>query len=203
MTDEGYIKFDCDWTEGPPPADELIVELNASRRRLFELGLIGFLADEQVDFGNISIRGPTPSQMIITGTQTGHLPHLSAEHYARVTACDIDGNRVACEGAIKASSETLTHAAIYALSATIQAVIHVHSAALWEQFLGKIPTTAADTAYGTPAMAREFQRLYRETGLPETRIAAMGGHPGGLISFGASLRDAENRLREKMGSDPI
>ncbi len=194
MIDEGYIKFECDWSEDAPPAEALITELNASRQLMVEHGLIGHDPQANVDFGNISIRAPQPGQLIITGTQTGHLPTLSAEHYACVTAFNIEANRVSCRGAIKASSETLSHAAIYALSGDIQAVIHVHHQTLWERLSGTIPTTASDIAYGTPDMAREFERLYNGSELPMKKIVAMSGHPCGLISFGSNLAEAEQRL---------
>jgi len=196
ISDDGYIKFDIDWTEAPPPAHESLVELEAARQLMVRHGLIGHDPEQNVDYGNLSIRGTMPTQMIITGTQTGHLPCLSAEHYALVTDCDIAANRVSCRGRIKASSETLTHAAIYALSADIQAVIHGHDVELWSRLLDKVPSTASDVAYGTPEMAREFQRLYAETDLPERKVAVMGGHRGGLISFGASVAEAEHHLLE-------
>jgi len=196
VTDEGYIKFAIDWIEAPPPADELLVELAAARQLMLRHGLIGHDPQQNVDYGNLSIRGPAPAQMIITGTQTGHLPRLSAEHYALVTGCDIAANRVSCRGQFKASSETLTHAAIYALSADIQAVIHVHNTEIWNRLLDQVPGTAPEVAYGTPEMAREFQRLYVETDLPERKIAVMGGHRGGLISFGTSVTDAQQHLLE-------
>ena len=200
MIDEGYIKFSCDWTAGPPPPEELIVELEASRRNLFKHGLIGHDRDADVDYGNISVRGRAPDEIIITGTQTGHLPTLSAEHFVTVTACDIEANRVRCEGAIKASSETLTHAAIYRQSGDINAVLHVHHQALWEYLYGRLPTTVPAAAYGTPAIAREFERLYREADLGVQKIAVMGGHPAGLISFGDTPAEAEQRLFKHLHS---
>ena len=200
MIDEGYIKFSCDWTIGPPPPEELIVELEASRRHLFEHGLIGHDRDADVDYGNVSVRGPAAGEIIITGTQTGHLPTLSAEHYAKVTDFDFEANRVCCEGAIKASSETLTHAAIYRQNGDINAVLHVHHQVLWEHLYGRLPTTVAGAAYGTPAMARECDRLYRETDLAVGKILVMGGHPAGLISFGTTPADAEHRLFKQLRS---
>ena len=194
MIDEGVIKFECDWTEGPPPSAQSVYELNTTRQRLYQRGLIGHDANANVDYGNISIRGPGADQMLITGTQTGHIPRLAPQHFALVTGWDIVSNQVSCVGAIKASAETLTHAAIYGLSAAIGAVIHVHHQALWEKLCGTITTTDAGTAYGTPEMAKEFQALYQETDLAQQKIAAMGGHPGGLISFGDSLAEAEQRL---------
>ena len=201
MIDEGYVKFRCDWTPGPPPAADLLDGLDTARQLMVESRLIGHDRTTGVDYGNISIRAPNPGQMIITGTQTGHLARLSARHYVLVTACDIATNRVHCTGAIQASSETLTHAAIYALNPEIQAIIHAHQHALWERLVGEIPTTAADVAYGTPQMAEELQRLYRATDLPTTRLAAMGGHPDGLISFGATLTEAAQRLLNALHAD--
>lgn len=194
MTDEGYIKYQCELTEGPPPSAESIHALNIYRQHLHSLGLIGHSPELNVDFGNISIRCPVPARMIISGTQTGHLPRLSTEQYSIVTEADIEQNRVEYQGKIKPSSETLTHAAIYDLSLQINAVIHVHAQSQWECLLYKIPTTVSDVAYGTPEMAREFQRLYRETELGEKGIAAMHGHTGGIISFGKDLEQAEQRL---------
>jgi hypothetical protein len=135
------------------------------------------------------IDGAGPAGLVFTSGndrvhQVGILPHLTPKHYALVTHCDIDANRVECTGAIKASSETLTHAAIYQLSSSIGAIVHVHSLALWERLKNVAPTTRADVAYGTPAMAREFSRLYIESEMPERCLAVMAGHPAGLISFG-------------------
>jgi ribulose-5-phosphate 4-epimerase/fuculose-1-phosphate aldolase len=166
---------------------------------MHSLGLIGHSLELNVDFGNISIRASLPAQMIISGTQTGHLTRLSAEHYCLITDADIEQNRVVYQGEIKPSSETLTHAAIYDLSPQIHAVIHVHAQAQWQRLLYKIPTTAPDVAYGTPEMAREFQRLYRESDLSKMGVAAMHGHTAGIISFGKGLEQAEQRLRTQLG----
>jgi hypothetical protein len=77
--------------------------------------------------------------------------------------------------------------------------VHVHSAGAWERLLHTIPTTAADVPYGTPAMARELQRLYRETALPSVRVAAMAGHPEGLIAFGQTIEEATRHVVEWCG----
>ncbi|MEJ2178832.1 MAG: class II aldolase/adducin family protein [Gammaproteobacteria bacterium] len=199
MTDEGYIKYRCIRIEGDPPSPESVHVLNAYRQHMHTLGLIGHSSELNVDFGNISIRAPLPAQMIISGTQTGHLTTLSAEHYCLITDADIEQNRVIYQGKIKPSSETLTHVAIYDLSAEIHGVIHVHAQAQWQRLLYKIPTTAPDVAYGTSEMAREFQRLYRESELSEMGIAAMHGHAAGIISFGNDLEQAEQRLLKHLG----
>lgn len=115
MTDEGYIKFSCDWTKGPPFENAAIAELNKWRRPLFDAGLVGQYEDTGVGFGNMSMRSGPDVQFVISGTQTGHLADLTGAHYAEVTNYDIEGNRITCHGPVKASSESLTHAAIYEL----------------------------------------------------------------------------------------
>ena len=152
MIDEGYIKFDLEWVEAEPPTKAEVAELREWRRPLYAAGLIGHYAELNIGYGNISVRSATAGQFIISGTQTGHLADPDERHYARVTAYDIDANRVTCRGAIRASSESMTHAAIYELSPAITAIVHVHSAELWQRFINVLPTTAADVAYGTPQM---------------------------------------------------
>jgi ribulose-5-phosphate 4-epimerase/fuculose-1-phosphate aldolase len=193
MIDEGYTKYRVDWREGPPPAAAAIAALNACRNRLFDAGLVGHDAVHDVGYGNLSVRA-ADGTFVITGTQTGHIARIDETHYATVTAYDIDANHVRCVGPVQASSEALTHAAIYELDAAIRAIAHVHSAALWQRLLNRIPTTSADVPYGTPEMAREFQRLYRETDLPDAGVAAMAGHQDGIVAFGSDIRAAGGRL---------
>jgi len=191
--DEGYIKFRSDWTRGPAPDPGLTADLSRWRKPLYERGLVGHDTTLGVGFGNISVRAKG-GQFVISGTQTGHIADTGGEHYTLVTAYDIDANGVTCCGPVEASSESLTHAAIYELDAEIGAVVHVHSKRLWGSLRGVLPTTRADVAYGTPAMAREFARLYRETGFAKDGIAVMGGHEDGIVSIGATLEDAAQRI---------
>ena len=194
MIDEGYIKFNCEWTKGPPIENAAIAELNKWRRPLFDAGLVGQYEDTGVGFGNMSMRSGSDVQFIISGTQTGHLADLIGAHYAEVTDYDIQDNRVTCHGPVKASSESLTHAAIYELDPTIQAIVHVHSDTLWHELRNKIPTTNPTVRYGTPDMAEEFRRLYRDTDFASSEIAVMGGHDGGLISIGHDMAEAAHRF---------
>jgi L-ribulose-5-phosphate 4-epimerase len=194
VIDEGYTKYECEWRETPPFPAAAIEELNAWRNRLHELGLIGHYPEHGVGFGNVSIREGDSGRFIISGTQTGHITHTGEEHYARVTSCDIGANRVVCEGPVQASSEALTHAAIYALNPGIRAVVHVHNADLWQALIDRIPTTSRDVAYGTPEMAREFQRLYADTDFRVEGIAVMGGHDEGLVTFGKDISQAAERI---------
>ncbi len=194
MIDEGYTKYECDWRQAPALPAEAIEELNAWRNRLHAQGLIGYYPEHGVGFGNVSIREGDSDRFIISGTQTGHIAQTCEEHYARVTACDIDANHVVCEGPVQASSEALTHAAIYALDPGIRAVVHVHNADLWHALIDRIPTTSREISYGTPEMAREFQRLYADTDFRAQGIAVMGGHDEGIVSFGKDINQAADRI---------
>ena len=194
MIDEGYTKYECDWRHGPALPADAISELNDWRNRLHEQGLIGYYPEHRVGFGNVSIREGDSSTFIISGTQTGHIETTDERHYARVIRCDIEANRVLCEGPVQASSEALTHAAIYALDPGIRAVAHVHDAALWDELIDRLPTTSREISYGTPEMAREFRRLYAETDFPALGVAVMGGHEEGLVAFGRDIKEACLRI---------
>lgn len=194
MIDEGYTKYECDWKPAPALPTEAIEELNDWRNRLCEQRLIGYYPEHGVGFGNVSIREGDTDAFVISGTQTGHVARTDERHYARVIRCEIQANRVHCEGPVQASSEALTHAAIYALDPGIRAVVHVHDAVLWNDLIDKVPTTSRHISYGTPEMAQEFRRLYEETEFAERGIAVMGGHEEGLVSFGADIEQAAQRI---------
>lgn len=192
--DEGYTKYEVDWRPAPPLPADALQELNDCRNRLYDAGLVGYYEQHGVGYGNLSIRGPKPGSFIISGTQTGHIPRTDASHYSLVTGYDIDANRVSCEGPVQASSEALTHAAIYELDPAIRAIAHAHSGELWRKLRDRIPTTAPDVPYGTPEMAREFRRLYEETDFARSGIAVMAGHEEGLVAYGATIAEATDRL---------
>ncbi len=200
MIDEGYIKFNIDWRGGPPPDAKTVAELNRWRKPLYEAGLIGEYADLGIGFGNISMRSGA-GQFVISGTQTGHLDDLGPEHYALVMDYDIVANRVSCRGQVKASSESMTHAAIYELNPAITGVVHVHNAAMWNRLIDRLPTTDPDVPYGTPAMAREFARLYANTDFADKGVAIMAGHDEGILSFGTDLTEAAGRILDLRGQD--
>ena len=101
---------------------------------------------------------------------------------------------------MKASSESLTHAAIYECNSEYRAVLHVHALMPWKNLLNHIPTTSGETEYGTIGMANEIARLMRETALHEFRAIAMAGHPGGLIAFGRNLGEAFDALMKILKS---
>lgn len=192
--DEGYIKYESHWTPGPATHVTAARELERWRRPLYEAQLIGEYTELGVGYGNISVRRGAGLLFLISGTQTGHLPLTDERHYSLVTDCDIRANEVRCSGPVQASSEAMTHGSIYALCGTIGAVVHAHNAELWRHYLGKLPTTNPDIAYGTPDMARDLDRLYRTTELRDSGVAVLAGHDDGLISFGTTLEEAATRM---------
>lgn len=127
--DEGYIKFNCDWTFKPLQIN-IPEDLLFYRDKLHELKLIGHFEDLNIGYGNISVK--TDNGIIVSGTQTGNIFPINKESFTLVTNYEIAKNNVVCEGPVKASSETMTHAALYEVDDTIKAIIHVHNKAMWK-----------------------------------------------------------------------
>lgn len=173
-------------------------ELNAARQDLWRLGLLGADASG-VGFGNVSLREGLTNSFYITGTGTGVLPALTLRDYAKVIAYDFERNWLRCEGRAIASAESLTHAGIYAMAAEVRVVVHGHDQDLWRSLCRQGAATSPNVRYGTPEMARDVQRLLRET--DERGIFAMAGHPGGILAFGRNFREALGALAVA-GADP-
>lgn len=193
MRDEGVIKFECRWNAGPEPCGPEVQELIKSRQKLFALNLIGVYPDG-IGFGNISARLEGAAGFVISASQTGHLLDLQPVHFATVTKYSIEENWVECFGAMKASSESLTHAMIYELFPGARAVVHVHHPSEWLRLQGLVPTTDVAVPYGTPEMAREVARLASESSLSDSKIMVMAGHEDGILTFGTSLESAYQSL---------
>jgi L-ribulose-5-phosphate 4-epimerase len=191
--EDGCIKFNCQWTHAAPLALSRLADINEWRQKLFAIGLIGAYEND-IGYGNISVRVKNSSQFIISGTQTGRIPDLNENHYTLVTDFDIPNNRVFCRGPVEASSETLTHAAVYACDKNINAVVHIHDNRLWKSLKNILPTTAPAIPYGTVEMSCEVIQLYSATNLPKTKIFVMGGHEDGLLAFGQDMEQAGNVL---------
>ena len=189
---EGVIQFDLAWRAADPVAADLAA-LNAWRQVLWKLELIGEDPDryQGYGFGNVSQRLGSDNRFVISGTQTGHMPLLENRHYALVTGCDPAHNHVDAEGPVRPSSESMTHGVLYALDPGIACVLHVHSPEIWHAAAElALPQTRAEVAYGTPDMAREVERLFRETDVLHTGIFTMAGHRDGVVAFGGSPEQA-------------
>lgn len=187
MIDEGVIKFNCNWEDNKLPIN-VPVQLMEWRDKMHELKLIGEYEDIKIGYGNISIQ--TTLGILISGTQTGNIYPIAAKDFSLVTSYDMAQNSLDCIGKLKASAESLTHAAFYDADSSIKAVIHIHSRDLWDGLIDKIPTSKREVPYGTAEMASEIIRLFKETSIQQNKIMVMGGHDEGIIAFGKNLQEA-------------
>lgn len=187
---DGSIKFTCHHTnEKISIPSDLFEPLNYWRNELWIKCLIGAYPDG-IGYGNISVRIPQSDQFYISGTSTGGIPELDQIHYPMVEQCDPVQNAIRCRGSIRASAESMSHAAIYSSNSEVGAVVHIHNRQLWDKFLDILPTTGKSVAYGTPEMAYEIGRIMT---LPETlnkKVFVMGGHEEGIVSFGKTVEEA-------------
>jgi L-ribulose-5-phosphate 4-epimerase len=164
-------------------------ELNAARQELRRLGLLG-VDENKVGFGNVSSRDGATESFYITGSGTGAFPALTPKDYAKVVAWDFERNWLRSEGRATASAESLTHAAVYSMDAEVLFVVHGHDRRLWQSLRERGSATRPGLPYGTPEMARDVQRLLRETDVRTSKIFAMAGHRDGIVAFGRDFRQA-------------
>jgi len=184
---DGVIKFECRFTEQALAVPANFDSLRCARKELHAKNLVGVGADG-IGFGNVSIR--CRNGFVITGSQTGLFDDPGIEAYALVHAWSSAENWLACTGLTKASSESLTHAAIYETSSCIGAVVHVHNHKRWMQWTANALRTNEDVPYGTPAMARELKRVIHEQKLGAAGLICMGGHPDGLVCWAPTIEEA-------------
>jgi len=202
--EEGVVKFRVEFTPAPALAASDIAELNAWRKMLARLQMLGQdpVRYGGYGFGNISRALPNLSgnrPFLITGTQTGEIADLVPEHFVVVDACFPPQNRIVAHGPVRPSSEAMTHGALYALDDGIQWVMHGHSPEIWHAAERlALPTTDAEVPYGTPEMSAEIERLWQESDVRERRILSMGGHEDGIVSFGRTANEAFSPLLDAL-----
>jgi len=196
VSETGSIKFTCDRVAVELSRFPGFDELNKYRRQLLRLGAVG-IDRNGVGFGNLSVRNGATSRFYITGSGTGKLPELTPADCARVVAYDFARNWLQSEGLAVASSESLTHAAVYESDPTTGAVIHCHDMKLWTALLHRVPTTPEKVEYGTPEMAYAVRDLFDNTDVLKKKIFLMAGHEGGVVAFGNDLRSAFAKLTKK------
>ena len=199
---EGVIQFESEHEQRELDRNrygDLACDLVAWREIMALTGLVGRDPGryEGAGYGNVSARVGPPGAAIgrrsflITGSQTSGKRCIDLSDFALVESYDCGANRVLSRGAVMPSSESMTHAAAYDASPLVRCVLHAHSPVLWRRrrALG-LPQTDPGIAYGTPDMAREVGRLYRESILPERKILAMGGHEDGILVLGRTAEEA-------------
>jgi len=196
VIDDGVIKYDrTNFSLSAPLSILEFEELESWRFKLYELNLIGEYPIEKVGFGNLSkaqdyeqFYKSSKPQFIISGTQTGKFKHLNGSHYTRVLDYETSDLKIKMMGAIEASSEALTHAAIYESNHNIKAVFHIHSNKIWKRMIeDNSPHTKASVPYGTAEMAYATKECIR--GL-DAGVFCMHGHEDGIVIFGKSMDEA-------------
>ncbi len=203
---EGVIRFDLQFTPAAPLPWSELRELEGWRRVMHRLGLVGRdpARYDGAGYGNVSRRLPpfdgAAPRFAVSGSQTGDISALGAGHYALVTDCDPAGNRVVAEGPVAPSSESLTHGMLYRLDPSLRFVFHVHAPEIWRRAaaLG-LPVSAAAAGYGTPQMAAEVVRLFRERHIRGRGVLVMGGHEDGVVAFGETAEAAGCTLLAVLG----
>jgi ribulose-5-phosphate 4-epimerase/fuculose-1-phosphate aldolase len=196
IVDDGIIKYDrTNFSQCGPLLALEYTALEYWRKKLFKLNLIGEYQESKIGFGNLSMiydysdvfQGSRP-QFIISGTQTGKYPELDGRYYTRILDYIIRDLKITMQGPIEASSEALTHAAIYEKNPIIKSVFHIHSPVLWKMMIEKnLPFTSANIPYGTYEMAQATQQCIADT---SSGVFCMHGHTDGIVSYGTSLEES-------------
>ncbi|RLD37620.1 MAG: class II aldolase/adducin family protein [Bacteroidetes bacterium] len=184
--DEGYIKFHYEWIPARLPEIKL-EELIYWRQKLYQAKLIGSYPNG-IGFGNISQRYQD-NQFIISASATGNKDVLDASHFSLVDEFNLDKNWLSCIGNLPASSESLSHAAIYSASPQTKAIIHIHNLQLWKKYLNRLPTSDVSAPYGTPEMAYSLQSLILKE-KSDPGLIVMGGHEEGILIYASDLKQA-------------
>jgi len=188
---DGVIKYNFDFSKTKPIEKKLFTDIEKVRKRLIKLELIG--EKDGIGYGNISQK-IDKKQFVITGTQTGHLKNLETQHYSLIEDYNDEKFYIKSSGAIKPSSEALTHATIYNLDEKIKAVIHIHSLYLWEFMLKNNYLKTKDVEYGSIEMINEVNSIYSQIKALSNPKFVMLGHIEGIIFFGDSIEMAEKEL---------
>lgn len=203
VIDDGVIKYDrSNFSQCGALLESEYQDLEYWRKKLYQMNLIGEYPEAQVGFGNMSVLRDyslvypsTHPQFIITGTQTGKYADLNGLQYTRVLDYKIDDLKIHMMGAIEASSEALTHAAIYDANPNIKAVFHIHSNEIWLKMIeDKSDFTKQEIPYGTVEMAHATQECIRGK---DAGVFCMHGHEDGIVIYARSLEEA-GELTDKL-----
>ena len=183
--DDGYSKYTSHRRPGIVTATPELIALNHARTRLFDLGLVG-IDGSGIGFGNVSVRADA-QQFVISASATGATRKLATEQYCLVESYSLERNEVWSMGELDASSESMSHGAMYASNQGIHCVMHIHSRILFDRLLQcGTAATQASIPYGTPAMAHAVAEFARQqSSLPA--LLVMTGHDEGIIACGTQV----------------
>lgn len=197
--DDGYIKFHCEhtnttWNSDLLPLSEtrknLIEKLDTFRTKIFDQQFIG-MYENGIGYGNLSHR--IEENFLITASATGGARELGIDGYTLVNNVFIEKNTVQCIGPLPASSETMTHAAIYLSAPKVQCILHIHNQIIFDTMITlNCLSTAKEIPYGTIEMALALKNIAKNN--PLEACIVMQGHNEGVIIYGTSINHVESQL---------
>ncbi|MCP4193643.1 MAG: class II aldolase/adducin family protein [Planctomycetaceae bacterium] len=198
MIDEGYIKYSANRRDGDVEYTQDVRNLSMVRTTLFNEGLIG-VYENGIGFGNVSYRIDEHS-FVISGSATGGEMVLKPEQFAIVESFDLEKNSVNVVGKIDASSESMSHGAVYEAMPEVNTVIHVHSRKIFDYMLEKhYPKTPKEITFGTPELATSIKKVILGNKSPNG-VLVTEGHDEGVIVYAVNLDiayDLINALNKK------
>ena len=187
---EGVIQFSyCLAAPSAELPDDLVQPLLAWRTVLRRLELIGQARERYggLGYGNVSRRVPGAAQgFVITASQTSGIADAGIEQLVWVRRWDLGRFQVEAEGALPPSSETLTHAMLYAGDPQVSWVLHGHCPDIWRgaEAMG-LAAIGADVGYGSTQMAEAVSALLR-THRTRPLVFVTLGHEDGVFACGGS-----------------
>jgi L-ribulose-5-phosphate 4-epimerase len=183
-----------DPSSGDPSGFEghLAMELIKAAGRLWRSGL------QISDGGNLSLRLPGPSRMLIKATGSA----FASLGLADLVVCDLEGRRLS--GAGKPSRDSRLHGEIYKFFPKIGAIVHTHSpfAAAWAGGRGDLPASTYHAALKLGPLVRAVDTGGYAVAPESFPIIVNLCHQGataillarhGQMAMGADLAEAVNR----------
>ena len=198
--DDGIIKYDRgQFIRSSALNLDEYESLEKWRKILYNINLIGEYLPEKIGFGNLSQKMDYKAycqsnccQFVITATQTGHLKELNGLSYTRVLDYNLEKQKIKVMGPKEASSEALTHAAMYESNNAINTVFHIHDKIIWKGMIeADYDYTDEDIPYGTKEMADSVSKYTRHK---NSGLIVMKGHEDGVISYGKNSQEAGDLL---------
>ena len=185
---EGYTKYIAEHTMAPAFDFPGLTVLDNARTRLHKLGLVGEIPDGP-GYGNLSIRYKE-NEFFISGTATGAIPVLGNDYYCLVSSFDLEKNQVITSGPVQASSESMTHGAVFMSCPGVHCVIHIHSMAIFDGMIkDNYPSTPEYALFGTPEIALAIAKCVDDIKRDEGTIV-MAGHEEGVVIYGQTVERA-------------
>jgi len=188
---EGTIRFSYT-LRAPAPGDRIAqADSDAAESWCAILRALGLLGRDAARyhgyaFGNVSVRDSrSRARFYVTASQTTDKPCNAPAAWVRIDGCDLARFSVAATGDAPPSSETLTHAAIYAADAAIGWIFHVHAPAIWRAAPRlELAAVGAEVPYGSPELATAVERLAQSHPARPLLFATLG-HEDGVFACGA------------------